>query len=208
MSVMARFGWLGLAGFVLLVAPGCDSEGTGPEDEGVPEGELTFVRFSASVLARVERQGSFWAVRGENRELVLRYAPERPDEVGKEFLEFEVPGNALLRRPDGTPFEPGDSVLITVQVASGDRFLFEFEPSGLVFDPEHPAEIEVNYEEADHDLNGDGLLNSADDLLELRLRIWRQEQSGDPWFPITSLRIREDEIRADIASFTGFALAS
>lgn len=187
-----------------------DDEPTAPgEDAPRDETELRFVRFPDSIFPRAQREGSFWAVAGEERELVLRYEPEEPGEVGEEFLEFGVSGNSLLRRPDGTAFQEGDSVRITVRVDDAARFLFRFEPSGLVFDPDHPAELEVTYGRADDDLDDDGDVDDDDREVELDLRLWRQEAPGDPWEPLGTLQLEElDEVEADITGFTGFALAS
>lgn len=170
------------------------------------EAELTFVRFSPE--ARLgETEGSFWAVAGENRELVLRYAAEGDDD-GEEFLEFEVSGNSLSSRPDGTPFEDGDSIRITVRVIDAERFLFDFEPAGLRFDPDHPAELEVTYRKADPDLNDDGTVDSADEELRDRLAVWRQEMDGGLWFRIATLRLDDrEEVEAEIFGFSSFCIA-
>ncbi len=200
--------------WLLLLAPlaaaqACDDGTiTLPEDPGVAEDSLTFVQFDPSVLPRITREASFWAVRGESREIRMRYAPENPGEEGEEFLEFEVDDESLLRRPDGTLFAEGDSILITVRVDTTDRFVFTMEPSGLVFDPDEPAELEVDFLRSERDLNGDGVVNDADEALRRTLRIWKQERPGDPWFPLGTVEVREDRLRADIDSFTGFALAT
>lgn len=193
----------------LLLACG-DDEPTAPADDAPrDETELRFVRFPDSIFPRAQREGSFWAVAGEHRELVLRYEPDEPGEEAEEFLELDVPANALLRRPDGTAFEEGDSIRITVRVDDAARFLFRFEPSGLVFDPDHAAELEVTYRRAGDDLDDDGDVDDDDREFERDLRLWRQESPGDPWEPLGTLQLEElDEVEADITGFTGFALAS
>ena len=195
--------------FAIGVAAAACSDASGPEDDEVVETEdLQFVRFDAEALAAADKQGSVWAVKGRTRELVLRYAPEPGEEEGEEFLEFDIPGDALLSAPNGTLYEEGDSVLITVQVDDAGRFLFTFEPSGLTFDPDHAPELEVTYRRAEGDIDGDGDDDEDDDELEARLQLWQQEAPGDPWKSVGSVRLDEDEIEAKIRSFTGFALAS
>jgi hypothetical protein len=53
-----------------------------------------------------------------------------PADTGEEFLRFEVPGDGLFRKPDGSAFQTGDSILITVTIDDPSRFLFRFEPLG------------------------------------------------------------------------------
>jgi hypothetical protein len=190
--------WCWLFGIALLAA--C-SDGTGPGDGPVPDSELTFLRFDSANAVTV-RQASFWAKRGEGRRLRMFYTN------GAEFLDFEVRDNALLRRPDGTPFLPGDSILITVTLDASDRYIIHFEPSGLVFNPLDPAHLEINYLAADRDIDDDGDEDDHDRLLETQLRIWQQERLGLPWIPLSTLRIDDDDLEANVLSFTGFAMAS
>lgn len=192
-----------------LVLAACEST-TEPEVIQVDENELQFLMFPADLAPLVTREGSFWAVAGDDRSLVLRYAPEPgDDDEGEEFLEFKVPGDGLSRRPDGTRFQEGDSILITVRVDSQNRVLFDFEPSGLTFDPDHPAELEITYRRIGGDLDGDGDEDDDDRDFELNLRIWKQERPGDPWRQLGTLQFEEQkELEADITSFTGFCIAA
>lgn len=200
--------WLGIAGAlaVALLGGGCE-DGAGPE-EGVDESALEFLRFPADLAPLATRDTSFWAVAGEDRELILRYRPLPGEEEGEEFLDFDVSASALLRRPDGRAFVEGDSIQIRVSVDPDGRFLFRFEPSGLQFSPEHPAELEITYLRLGGDLDGDGDVDPDDDAFEDRLQLWKQESPGEPWFPVGTVKIEElDEVEADITGFTGFAIA-
>ena len=193
--------WLLLA----LVGAGC-SDSTGPE-QGKTEDELQFVRFPSTPPVET-LQASFWAVKGVDRELEIRYLPDQPGEEGEEFLEFRVPAEGLLRRPDGSLFADGDSIRITVTLSADGRFLFDLQPSGLQFDRDHPARLDVTYRGVDDDLDGDGDVDGDDDDLESRLRVWKQERAGEPWFPIGTFHIEDfDEIEGEITSFTGFCIA-
>lgn len=187
-------------------------ESAGPlvEEEGVPEAELEFLRFPAALQPLVTRVDSFYAVKGEHRELVLRYQDddEEEDDDGEEFLEFDVPGDALLRRPDGTLFQEGDSVLIRVEVAEDGRFLFDLQPSGLEFDPDHAPRLRITYRALEGDLDDDGDLDEDDEDQEATLELWRQEAPGELWYPVGSIRLDDvDEIDGEIFGFTGFAIA-
>lgn len=198
---------LALIGAVLSCSD--DPATPGPDDGLKPEAELTFVRFDPDLFVSAQMTASFWAVRGEDRELEMTY--QEPDDSGDErdeFLEFRVRPESLLRRPDGTPFAEGDSVLITVSVDPGGRFVFDFQPAGLQFDPSEPAELEIDFNLADRDLNDDGVEDQEDELIRAQLSIWRQDSPGSVWERLESLRIREDELRADLSGFSGFATAN
>lgn len=208
---MMRAWMAGAAVLVLaLGVAGCDSDGSTEPDpmEGVAESALTFLRFPDDLATPATMDTSFWAVAGEDRLLVLEYEPEPGEDDGDEFLTFEVKAESLARWPDGTPFAPGDSVEIRVEVDPDGRFLFRFSPSGLEFSADEPARLEIEYLRLDGDLDDDGDVDDDDDDFEERMRLWKQEQPGDPWFPVGTLKFEDsDELEGEITSFTGFAIA-
>lgn len=180
-------------------------ENTGPG--GRPNTDLHVIRQDTLAPQLVALQGSFWAKVGDGRDLRLNYAGAAAD-TGEDFLRFEVPGDGLLRKPDGSPFQAGDSILITVTVIDSSRFLFRFEPTGLVFNPEHPARLKIHYFDANHDFDGDGDIDTADEAIEHVLDLWRREASTSPWFRIGSVKFEElDELDANILSFSEYAVA-
>jgi hypothetical protein len=206
-SSTARLPLLLAAG--LLFAAACSDDSTGPTPEETrAEGELTILRFDSTTAGRIPLQASFWAVRGEDRELVMRALPAPGEAVGEKFLELEVEEDALLRRPDGTLFAEGDSVLITVTVDPSGRFLFDFQPAGLVFDPDEPAELSIRYVLADPDYDADGDVDDDDFDFESQLSIWRQANPADPFVRLLSFEIDDDELEAELPGFSGFALAN
>ena len=166
---------------------------------GVPSHQLGFVRFAGGVPAILTRDTTVWVTTERGGEIRLRYRPPGGGSGGREFLRFRVPGRSLLRRPGGAPFGERDSIQVRLEIEDPARFVFRFSPSGLRFDPDRPAELEVLYEGAEP---GDV---AAEDLLA----VWRQEQPGEPWVQISTVRLKEnDEARARITGFTGFALAT
>jgi hypothetical protein len=193
---MKRWCWLLFA--ALLIS--CDNS-TDPDDQGVVEGDLNILVFT-SANAVPAKQASFWAVKGQNRKVEMNYAD------GSEFLEFEVRNQSLLRRPDGTLMQNGDSVLITVNLDASNRLIVYFEPSGLVFNPIDPARLRLNYRDTSDDIDRDGDVDARDLQLEALLRIWQQERVGLPWVPTLTFRIDADDLEARVLSFTGFAMAS
>lgn len=184
-----------------FLAASCSDDTTDPDEQTVPEAQLTFLEFN-STNAITTRTKSFWAVKGQGRKLEMEYAD------GEDFLEFELGGNSLLRAPDGRAYQHGDSVLITVTLDAANRMIAHFEPSGLTFNPQSPAKLEINYAKFNPDIDGDGRRDSRDERLEFLLRIWKQEQVGQPWMPQTTFRIDAKRIEARVLSFTGFAMAS
>lgn len=198
---------LALVPALLLALAGC-GELTDPEPGAVAEPELAFVRLSSAAPEIEDTVVTFWAVKGQDREVQIRYYYPASHEYAK-CLRFVVPADALLERPDGTAFAPGDSVEITVRMPDPTTLSFEFEPSGLEFDPAHPATVEVVYLYADPDLDGDGDVDSHDQALADTFQFWRQEAPGQPWFAVpTSRDATLAEAVASITGFTKYALAS
>ncbi len=190
---------------LLMLVHGCGKDPTAPT---ATDAELIVLRFADTAFAHVEKAGSVWAVRGQERELVLRYE-NYGSYAGEPYLRFRIPAQALLRDPAGRSYAPGDSVQITVTVDAGGRYLFEFEPSGLAFDPAHPAELTVWYEWADGDLDGDGDEDAVDAELEDGLHVWRRETLGGEWQRLGTVRRKETvELQARVTGFTGFVIAT
>ncbi len=185
-----------LAVLVALSLAGC-SDSSSSEPITKPESELEFVPVRSTAPALETTDTSFWAVKGEDRELEIRFQGQGGPGTGSRFLEFKVPASSLLTRPDGTLFQEGDSVEIRVTVDAG-RYVVDFEPSGLRFNASEPAELELDYGEAD-----EGYL-----VREGEFDAWRQEISNQPWELIDSVQLEElDEIEILLLGFTRYALA-
>ena len=161
-----------------------------------------FPRFQPNTKPALQ-EVSFWAVAGAQRELTINYG--NGTDV---YLHFVVGAASLLRKPSGALFLPGDSVLITVTLDDSDRMIAHFEPSGLVFNPLAPAQLEFSYLYANPDFDGDGDVDAADHALELGLRVWKQEQLGLPWIELPTLPLGLFGLSAGVNGFTGFAMAS
>ena len=202
---MRRFLSRWIAGFAAVALLAC-GDNTGPG--GRPDAAMNFVRHDSLAPPLVSSQASVWAKVGDGRELHLNYQGVTPADTGEEFLRFEIPGDGLLRKPDGSLFQAGDSILITVTVVSGGDFIFQFQPAGLVFNPDHPARLKVRYLEANHDFDDDGDLDSADDAIEQVLDLWRRAAPGAQWFRVGSVKFEElDELDANILMFSEYAVA-
>lgn len=202
---MRRLKWVWAA--ALITGYAACSDGSGPA--GRLETDLNFVFQDSLAPPLLARRDSFWAKVGDGRELRLHYESlSDPGMPGEEFLRFEVPGDGLYRKPDGSTFSPGDSILITVTVVDSTRFLFEFEPAGLRFNPEHPARLKVRYLNANHDFDDDGGPDPDDDEIEMLLDLWRQPAPGGLWFKLGAVKFEAlDELDANILGFSRFAVA-
>jgi len=192
----------------LLAGLGACSDSTNPGDPNKPPGQLTVVRLAPASLPLFNSPDSFYAVKGEDRELRIDFQDPATGGAGEEFLRLRVRPGSLLSRPDGTQIATGDSVLITVRIVDPTKILFEMEPSGLSFDPTEPAELKIHYNHADHDFNEDGAIDVFDSRLKSELAIWRQELLTDPFVRLGSVNVEEsEEINADILGFTRYAIA-
>lgn len=189
----------------LMLALGCSSDPAGPSE--LPEDQLTFLRLATGAPPFVSSEVTFWARRGEDREGRI-YFQDSQGGRGEEFARLKVAGASLLTRPNGTPFQPGDSVLITMRIVDVSRMQVELLPSGLRFSSSKPAELKLDYDFADDDFNRDGEVNDRDREVELRFAIWRQEAPGLPWVRQGSVKIEElREIEAKLTGFSRYAIA-
>jgi hypothetical protein len=203
--LMRRARVLCLAATTALAA--CSDAGS-PDNGGVrPPGELTIIRLPATAPPIWNPVDSFYAKRGEDRELRI-YFQDPGGARGEEYVRFRVDSPSLRAYPDGTLFQVGDSVLITIRVVDPAQIYFEFEPSGLTFNPASPAELKIEYDETGGDLDDDGDSDSDDDAIEQVIDLWRQEQAGGDFVKLGAVKIEDlDEIEADVLGFTRYAIA-
>jgi hypothetical protein len=193
---------------VLAAALAACSDTGAPDNGGVkPPGELTIIRLPAGSPPIWNPVDSFYAKKGEDRLLQI-FFEDAVGGPGEEYLRLRVDAGSLLAYPDGTPFQVGDSVLITMRVVDPQQIYFEFEPSGLTFNPVLPAELKIKYAETGGDLDDDGDVDNDDDAIEQVIDLWRQEQAGQDFVKLGAVKIEElDEIEAEILGFTRYAIA-
>jgi hypothetical protein len=189
---------LGALAILAGLATACDDSATNSEPpDMVEESQLDFVPLRGDAPPLETMDTTFWAVKGEERDLEIRFQGQGGPGTGQKFLVFEVEEQTLLRRPDGTQFAEGDSIEIRV-VIDPEFYIASFEPSGLTFNQDEPAKLKIEYDEAE------------DEFLEREqeFELWRQENPGDPWERIGTIQIEElDEIEALLFGFTRYALA-
>lgn len=174
-----------------------------------PDGEPLVQRASpaGTGMPRLESyEIAFWAVYGETVTANIDYLTESNEAAP--FLTITVPANGLDRLPDGTSIIAGDSVLITVSI-DASQMLVRFAPSGLVFNPSAPAQLELVYAAAQGDLDGDGDVDADDRAIaETRLGLWFQQDVGDLWYSITSLHEPANEwFKTNLYHFSGYVVS-
>lgn len=149
---------------------------------------------------------SFWARRGKTSGIEIRY--QDPDGDWKPYVQLTIPKDGLYRRPDGSLFGRGDSVLISVRVDT-TRLLVHFEPTGLVFNPSAPAQLKLWYTGAGNDLDGNGVVDGADEYIrQVLLGVWVQERPGDPWESVAAAHSLDERMfTAALHHFSGYAVS-
>lgn len=200
----------------LLMLSACAAEdpgagagpGPAPVDSTVAESNLHFLRPALTAPPLADRVESFWAVRGQTREIRLMYQPGAGQLDSVEFARFRVESRSLVNDQNGQPIAQGDSILISLTIVDTLRLITDFQPAGLIFNPNRPARLWLKFGEADPDLNNDGIVTAADTTLLFDLSIWRQEGIIDPWVLVQSVvDTLEQEVEADIPGFTRYAVA-
>lgn len=145
---------------------------------------------------------SFWAVRGEGREVQINYLDA--DSTAKPFLlltemdpEFDPAVGELA---------PGDSVFVTVTVDSTNLGV-SFEPAGLRFST--AAQMTIYYDGAGGDLTGDGAVDPTDSYVETSLLgLWNQQDTVDTWTEIAATQsLPEKSFTSTLTQPTKYALS-
>ena len=191
---------IGIIALAALAA--CAGDSTGPNPITKTTGDLHFLRLSTTAPELQSTVVSFYAVKGQDREIRVRF------KNGEDFLRFRVFANSLLLRPDGSTIANGDSVQITITITDPTKLQADFQPAGLKFSSSNPARLQFEFGEADKDLNDDGVVNATDASLIPQISTWRQEVAGGEWMKVSStVEIEINEVQADILGFTGYALA-
>jgi hypothetical protein len=187
--------WIRAAMPVLLATAAC-SDATAPV-ETRPPAQLNILRLLPTAPPLLANDTTFTACKGQGAEGRLVFNNGSGGE-GEEFARLTLDGASLLTKPDGTPFAPGECIQITMALDDPTQILVRLEPSGLRFDPAHPAQLKLEYGEAE----------GVDSTIEAKIAIWRQENLGEPFVRIGSAVIENlREVDADLLGFSRYALA-
>jgi hypothetical protein len=202
----SQLAYRALALLALTAGLSC-TDTTGPDTESRAATDLRLLAAPYSTPPLVATQVSFYAVKGTPTAADIWYhaRPGRTDSL--KFLEFRMGPSSLDRRPDGSTFSAGDSVLITLTVTDQRHFIIEFQPSGLAFSGSDQPTLKLSWAACGEDLNYDGKVDAADDMIVQQLSFWRQELPFQPWFKVSSVVAQSvKEVNAQLSGFTGYAL--
>jgi len=146
---------------------------------------------------------TFWAVRGEQRSAQIDYLSATGD-TSAPFLRLTIGDPTYV--PGRGDLAPGDSVLITVTIDTVNIGV-SLEPTGLQFGD--PAQLQIWYDGAGGDLNGDGVVDGADALIESQLLgLWYREGADGQWTQIPADHsIVEKSFTSSLLHFCEFAIA-
>lgn len=185
---------LPLAVAIVSVLAGCRDVAAPPSDSAVANAQFTWTDPSpvpihilrqAAGAPRLETyQVSFWVCDGEASTVRVNYLPAAGQAVGQPFLRFDIPKNALVSGPAGERYNRGDSVLVTLTI-DPVTFAVHFEPSGVWFSNGLPARLTFWYQNADADLNGDGVTDATDEKLAQQIAVWGHD-TNTRWVRLTS----------------------
>jgi hypothetical protein len=165
------------------------------------------LRQSATAPRLATYRVSFWAKRGTQKTIFVNYRRAPGQWFPDPFLRFKIPINGLEAGAGGVPLARGDSVLITLTI---DTVLFnvDFQPSGVVFSKSSPAQLAIWYENASSDLNGDGVVDAADEILKQQLAIWYRGTKAAAWRQLWSKNDTTQElVTAALEHFSQYAVA-
>ncbi len=124
-------------------------------------------------------QVGVWVRHDRESTVAVNYASGQP------YLSLRIPRFGLKWAPDGTRIQGSDSVLVTL-ILDPVNLSVSFQPSGLVFSDVFPAQLVMYYENANPDLNGDGVVDFTDWVLKLQLGIWGHSDRTPGWFRVGS----------------------
>ncbi len=193
---------------VLAGAAACSSSNAPNSVPPRPTSQLHLVIQDSTAPPLYTDTASLLVTAGQSGDVRIYYTNTTIGGPGEEFLRFEVAGDGLFRKPDGSAFQPGDTIRISIRVADPKKFQFEFQPAGLQFNPNDPARFRVEYLHADHDYNGDGVVDAADSTIQGQLDIWKNDPPSTLWFKQGGVNFESlEEIEANILSFSQYAVA-
>lgn len=183
------------------------SDGRATSGGSVASSGPLFLEFDAQAPALENQDTTIVAVAGQDMRLRMLFQGLSGSD---RFLELEFDEETLWRYPAahpraGAPFQPGDTVTITVAV-DPVTLAVTLGPEGLELNPDEPAELELGYRFADPDFDGDG---TPDPGLVPTIKMFRQATPADPFLPLDSeIDLLDQRVEfKDLRKFSRYALA-
>jgi hypothetical protein len=197
---------------LFAAASACHSDPTGPAEERPALATATptphFLQAMAGAPTIANPVIKFYAKKGRRSRVFMLYHARAGQRDSTDLVRFTVGEQSLLARPNGTPIRAGDSVLITLKLVDPVKLIVDFQPAGLRFSGQDPAELRLKWTETNPDVNHDGSVNQQDTTLTRRFKIWRRETSTTPWLRLQSQTVVEShEVETQVTGFTRYAVA-
>ncbi|SRR6266567_1695385 len=213
-DVVTRRFWLPVV--VLCVLAACQDAAAPVMEPGVigdvvasptPSSDLHILQQSPTAPALETYEVSFWARKDRASTVLVNYQPAAGESVGHPFLRFDVPKDGLRTGGAGVHLGHRDSVLITLTI-DPVNLTVDFEPSGVRFSGKHPATLAIWYGNANSDLNGDGVVDAADQALAEQLAIWGRPAKPAPWMKTMSKALTGQQwVLGAIRHFSEYAVS-
>jgi hypothetical protein len=157
-----------------------------PPSSGSGQGGLQ--AFLSDGLSLDQNIVTFWAVRGEPRSVQVNYLSSTGD-TSSPFLRLTITDPVYV--PGVGDLAPGDSVQITLTI-DPNAIKVSLEPTGLQFGD--PSQLQIFYDGAGGDLNGDGAVDSTDAAIETQLLgLWYREGADSAWTQIPAVQSLGDK---------------
>ncbi|HEV2670592.1 MAG TPA: hypothetical protein VGU74_05830 [Gemmatimonadales bacterium] len=157
------------------------------DDDSAAETGASILQQAATAPPLETYHVAFWLSRDKATQVIVRYRPAAGESEGQPFLLFDVPKGALRTAGGGAKLAKKDSILITMTIDPAS-FLVDFQPSGVLFTSPKPATLVFWYQNAEQDLNGDGVVNGADRVLLDQLRIIYRRDGHAHWHRTRSMK--------------------
>ncbi len=177
-----------------------------PQTLAATTSSIPMLRQAATAPRLKTYQMSFWAKRGTQTTIGVYYRRVPGQLMSDPFLRFKIPINGLVAGANGVPLARGDSVLITLKIDSV-YFKVDFQPSGVVFSSSSPAQLAFWYQDANPDMNGDGVVDGADQLIEQNLAVY-SKSGGSSWGKLVSKNDpTQQAVGAEVLHFSQYAVS-
>jgi hypothetical protein len=200
-----------------LFAAGC-ADATGPlpaaiqaplaqiQSEPSSFGDVHILQQAPTAPPLETYQVSFWARHDKESTVAVNYRPVAGQSVGQPFLRFHIPKWGLKSGPDGRRLWGADSVFITMTIDSLNLSV-DFQPSGVVFSDVFSAGLVVWYVNANPDLNGDGVVDSTDQMLEQQLALSEEPTKLNGWLKVATRNDTTQEyVATNVYHFSQYAV--
>jgi hypothetical protein len=152
-------------------------------------------------------QVSFWARHDRESTVAVNYRPAAGLSEGQPFLRFHIPKFGLKWGPDGVRLAGTDSVLITLTIDTL-KLSVDLQPSGVAFSDVFSAGLVIWYVNANPDLNGDGVVDAIDQMLERQVALSEEPTKLNGWFKVvTKNDTTEKYVATDVYHFSEYAVS-